>query len=69
MIIDSTKSEKVLITECIAKKLAEHTYNITGGKLQQYSINEIFEKIYKKEIGKYMILNEYEVEYIKECRR
>ena len=67
MIIDTSKSKKVLITECIAKQLAKHTYKIIGGKLQQYSIMEIYERDYKKEIGKYKILNEHELKYIKEC--
>ena len=52
MIIDSTKCRKVLITECIAKKLAKHTYDITGGKLQPYSVVEIYEKRYKKKLVK-----------------
>ena len=69
MIIDSSKCKNVLITECIAKKLAEFTYGIMGGALQQYSVIEIYEKIYKKEIGNILLLNEYELECIEECRR
>ena len=67
MIIDSSKCKNILITECIAKKLAKYTYDITGGTLQPYSVIEIYEQIYKKEIGNIMTLNEYELEYIKEC--
>ena len=40
-----------------------------GGALQQYSVIEIYEKIYKKEIGNILLLNEYELECIEECRR
>lgn len=69
MIVDSSKCENVLITECIAKKLAKHTYDITGGKLQPHSVVEIYERIYKKEIGNIMTLNEHELKSIEECRR
>lgn len=67
MIVNPSKCKRVLVTECIAKKLAKCTYEMTGGKLSPYSIVELYEEYYKKDIGKCKTLNEHELGYIKEC--